>query len=87
MTTLGAAALAPDTCAAVDTAALGLPHTMITVAAEITGTFTPPETFSSRGSVVEGLSFCRVAGIAPSRGPVPYVCVSAAGPLHGDGKH
>ena len=51
-------------CAAVLTADLGLPHTTITVAEEVTPPFTPPETFSSRGFTVEDVSFCRVAGVA-----------------------
>ncbi|MCY4633970.1 MAG: tannase/feruloyl esterase family alpha/beta hydrolase [Acidobacteria bacterium] len=53
-----------DACAAILTADLGLPHTTITVAEEVTPPFTPPETFSSRGFTVEDASFCRVAGVA-----------------------
>ena len=53
-----------DACAAVMGADLGLPHTTITVAGEVTPPFTPPETFSSRGFTVEDVSFCRVAGVA-----------------------
>ena len=41
---------------------LGLPHATITVAEEVTPPFSPPETFSSRGFIVEDVSFCRVAG-------------------------
>ena len=53
-----------DSCAAVGRAALGLPHTTITIAEAVSPPFTPPETFSSRGFVVEDVSFCRVAGVA-----------------------
>jgi hypothetical protein len=53
-----------DACAAISRAALGLPHTTVTVAEEVTPPFTPPETFSSRGFTVENVSFCRVAGVA-----------------------
>ena len=70
-----------DACAAVMGADLGLPHTTITVAEEVTPPFTPPETFSSRGFTVEDVSFCRIAGVAspepatgrasPSRGAAP----------------
>ncbi|MYN65193.1 MAG: tannase/feruloyl esterase family alpha/beta hydrolase [Acidobacteria bacterium] len=59
-----AAAAQGDACAAVMGADLGLPHTTITVAEEITPPFAPPETFSSRGFTVEDVSFCRVAGLA-----------------------
>ena len=51
-------------CAAIAGAELGLPHTTITVAEAVTPPFTPPETFSSRGFMVEDASFCRVAGTA-----------------------
>ena len=51
-------------CGAIRGADLGLPHTTITVAEEVTPPFTPPETFSSRGFAVEDVSFCRVAGLA-----------------------
>ncbi len=61
---VAAATAQGDACAAVLTADLGLPHTTITVAEEVTPPFTPPETFSSRGFVVEDVSFCRVAGVA-----------------------
>lgn len=53
-----------DACAAVAQAALGLPHTSITVAEEVSPPFTPPETFESRGFTVDDVSFCRVAGLA-----------------------
>jgi feruloyl esterase len=63
-TTLARATQAGDACGALLGAALGLPYTTVTVAEEITGPFTPPETFSSRGFVVDDASFCRVAGTA-----------------------
>ena len=53
-----------DACAAIIGADLGLPHTTIAVAEEVTPPFTPPETFSSRGFTVENVSFCRVAGVS-----------------------
>ena len=53
-----------DACGAIMGADLGLPHTAITVAEEVTPPFTPPEAFSSRGFTVEDVSFCRVAGVA-----------------------
>lgn len=63
-TTDAAAAEPGGACAAIAQARLGLPHTAITIAQEVTSPFTPPETFSSRGFTVEDVSFCRVAGVA-----------------------
>lgn len=63
-TTLAQATPVADACAALLGTTLGLPHTTITAAEEVTSPFTPPETFSSRGFVVENASFCRVAGTA-----------------------
>lgn len=53
-----------DACAAIALADLGLPQTTITVAREVSGPFTPPENFESRGFTVDDLAFCRVAGTA-----------------------
>ena len=53
-----------EACTAMMQADLGLSYTTITTAEEIADTFTPPETFSSRGFVVDDVSFCRVAGTA-----------------------
>ena len=53
---------AAGACARIAEAQLGLPHTTVTVAEAVTPPFTPPETFSSRGFIVDGVSFCRVAG-------------------------
>ncbi len=64
---VGEATLAPapgDACAAIAGTSLGLPYTTFTVAEEVAAPFTPPETFSSRGFVVEDGAFCRVAGTA-----------------------
>ena len=61
---VAATAAQSGACAAILRSDLGLPHTTITVAAEVTPPFTPPETFSSRGFVVEDVAFCRVAGMA-----------------------
>ena len=62
--TVAAATEQGDACAAVLTADLGLPHTTIIVAEEVSPPFRPPETFSSRGFIVEDVSFCRLAGVA-----------------------
>ncbi|HCR00237.1 MAG TPA: hypothetical protein DIU48_12505, partial [Acidobacteria bacterium] len=64
---VGEATLAPapgDACAAIAGTSLGLPYTTFTIAEEVAAPFTPPETFSSRGFVVEDGAFCRVAGTA-----------------------
>ena len=51
-------------CEAMVLADLGLPQTTITFAEDVEPPFTVPENFRSRGTVVEDLSFCRVAGTA-----------------------